>query len=238
MNQWHILAPSKKLIFVHIIYRILNARQFFMLIRIPSLTATAIPLLTGGAIAFRVGKFDIFLWADMFIVALFMQIATNVFNEHGDYIHGIDKFVSHGFSGVIVKGEASAREVLKIAMVFYLAAAILAIPLVVKRGSLVLVLGLLAASVGFLYSEGPLPLSNTPLGEVLVGLTMGLIEVIATELVASGKITASGYFISIPISLLVSAILIANNIRDIQKDKQVNRKTLHFTCTKMDGNMG
>jgi 1,4-dihydroxy-2-naphthoate octaprenyltransferase len=197
-----------------------------MLIRVPSLTATAIPLLAGGAIAFRTGKFYALLWADMFIIALFMQIATNVFNEHGDYVHGIDRFVSHGFSGVIVKGEASAREVLEIALSFYVAAAILAIPLLIKGGSLVLVLGLLAASVGFLYSEGPLPLSNTPLGEVFVGLTMGLIEVIATEFVSSGKITASAYFISVSISLLVSAILIANNIRDIQKDRQVKRKTL------------
>ena len=204
----------------------LNARQFIMLIRIPSLTATAIPLLAGGAIAFKVGKFDAVLWIDMLIVALFLQIATNVFNEHGDYVHGIDRFVSHGFSGVIVKGEASTREVFKIALAFYLAAAILAIPLVVTRGPLVLMLGFIAAAVGFLYSEGPLPLSNTPLGEVLVGITMGLIEVIATEFVSSGKITISAYFISVPISMLVSAILIANNIRDIEKDKQVNRKTL------------
>lgn len=206
--------------------KVLKARQLIMLIRIPSLTAIAIPLLAGGAIAFRAGKFDINLWADMFIAALFMQMATNVFNEHGDYVHGIDRFVSHGFSGVIVKGETSASEVFKIALAFYLAAAILAIPLVINRGSLVLLLGLLAASVGVLYSEGPLPLSNTPLGEVLVGLTMGLIEVIATEFVSSGKITTSAYFISVPISLLVSAILIANNIRDIEKDRQVNRKTL------------
>ncbi len=46
----------------------------------------------------------------MFIVVLFMQITTNVINDHGDYVHVIDRFVSHGFARLIVKGEATTRE--------------------------------------------------------------------------------------------------------------------------------
>ncbi len=197
-----------------------------MLIRVPSFTATIIPMLAGGAIALRTGRFTTPLWVDLFVVALFMQIATNVFNEHGDYVHGIDRFASHGFAGVIVKGEASAAEVLNIALAFYAVAALLAIPLVIERGIIVLAFGLFSAAIGVLYSEGPLPLSNTPLGEMIVGFTMGFVEVIATEFVSCGKITLTGYLVSVPVSLLVSAMLIANNIRDIEKDRMSNRKTL------------
>ncbi|MEM3701126.1 MAG: UbiA family prenyltransferase [Conexivisphaerales archaeon] len=204
----------------------MNFRQFIALIRVPSLTATVVPLLTGGIIATRSGTFDIVFWLIMFVVALFMQIAANAFNEHGDFINGIDKLASHGFAGIIVRGEVSANNVLAIGIAFYIAAALLAVPLVLARGIYVLVMGLIAAIVGVLYSEGPLPLSRTPFGEIFVGITMGLIEIIATEFISSGKIIFSAYLISVPISLLVADILVANNLRDINKDSQAGRKTL------------
>ncbi|MEM3226817.1 MAG: prenyltransferase [Thermoplasmata archaeon] len=204
----------------------MNLKQFILLIRIPSFSATIVPLIIGAALSLQSGSFNVFLWLDLFIAALFMQIATNVFNEHGDYVNNTDRFASHGFAGVIVKGEATAKEVLFIAVLFYILSAILAIPLILIRGMLVLFLGIVAAAIGIIYSEGPYPISKTPFGEILVGITMGLVEIIAVELVSSGKITFSAYIFSVPVSLLVANILIGNNIRDIVKDKEVGRKTL------------
>ncbi len=204
----------------------MNLKQFILLIRVPSFSATLVPLILGAAISLRSGSFNIFLWLDLFAAALFMQIATNIFNEHGDFVNNTDKFASHGFAGVIVKGEATADEVLFMALMFYILAAILAIPLIVIRGILVLFLGIIAATIGIIYSEGSYPISRTPFGEILVGITMGLVEIIAAELVSSGKITFSAYVLSVPISLLVANILIGNNIRDFVKDKEAGRKTL------------
>ncbi|MEM3656784.1 MAG: UbiA family prenyltransferase, partial [Thermoprotei archaeon] len=170
--------------------------------------------------------FELALWVNMLVVALFMQIGANVFNEHGDYIHGVDRVASHGFAGLIVSGEATPSEVLWVGIAFYALAAVLAVPLVIVRGIVVLVLGVFAATVGVTYSEGPLPLSRTPFGEIVVGLTMGLIEVLATELVSCGGTSWSGYLVSVPVSLLVSTILLANNIRDAQKDRLAGRRTL------------
>ncbi len=204
----------------------MNFKQFISLIRVPSLSATLIPLILGAAISLQSENFNVFLWLDLFAVALFMQIATNIFNEHGDYANNIDKFTSHGFAGIIVKGDATADEVLFLALMFYVFAAILAIPLIVIRGILVLFLGIISATIGIIYSEGPYPLSRTPFGEVVVAITMGLVEIIAAELVSSGKITFSVYFVSVPISLLVANILTGNNIRDFVKDKEAGRKTL------------
>jgi len=204
----------------------MNLKQFMLLIRVPSFSATVVPLVLGAALSLQSGSFNVFLWIDLFIAALFMQIATNVFNEHGDYVNNTDRYVSHGFSGIIVKGEATAKEVLVIALFFYFAAAVLAVPLVLIRGFFVLFLGIIAATIGAIYSEGSFPISRTPFGEILVGITMGLIEIVATELVSSGKITFSAYIVSVPVSLLVANILIGNNIRDIVKDKEAGRKTL------------
>ncbi|MEM3313730.1 MAG: UbiA family prenyltransferase, partial [Thermoplasmatales archaeon] len=204
----------------------LNVRQFIALIRIPSLTATIVPLLVGGIIARRAGSFSLLFWILMFVASLSMQIGVNVFNEHGDFIKGIDRTVSHGFAGVIVSGQATASEILFIAILFYIISAIIAIPLVLYRGALILIMGLAASIVGVLYSEGPLPLSATPFGEIFVGLVMGLMEIIATEFVSCGRITYLAYLTSVPISILVASILVANNIRDIDKDREAGRKTL------------
>ncbi|MGC8568379.1 MAG: UbiA family prenyltransferase [Nitrososphaeria archaeon] len=204
----------------------MNLKQFISLIRVQSLSATAAPLLVGGAIAFKMGTFSPFLWGDMFVVALLMQLATNVFNEHGDYVHGVDRYPSHGFAGLIVKGEASPNEILFIAVIFDVVAALLAIPIVMMRGMLVLLLGIFAFLVGVLYSEGPVPISRTPFGELIVGFTMGFIETVATVLVSAGRVSVPAYLLSIPLSLLVASILTAANIRDIDKDREVGRKTL------------
>ncbi|MGC8497037.1 MAG: prenyltransferase [Thermoplasmata archaeon] len=204
----------------------MNLKQFVLLIRVHSFSATIVPLVIGAALSLQAGSFDAVLWADLFVAALFMQIATNVFNEHGDYVNNTDRFVSHGFAGVIVKGEATANQVLFIALTFYILAAILAVPLILIRGILILILGIIAATIGIVYSEGPYPISRTPLAEMSVGITMGLIEIIAAELVSSGELTFSAYVLSVPVSLLVANILIGNNIRDIVKDKGAGRRTL------------
>ena len=76
----------------------MNIRQFIELIRVPSLSATAIPLLLGLTISYKLGSVNAAMWIDLFVVALLMQIATNMANEHGDYIHGVDKHASYGFA--------------------------------------------------------------------------------------------------------------------------------------------
>ncbi len=204
----------------------MNIRQFLELIRVPSLAATVVPLLAGASLAIETGHFNTILWSVMFVAALFLQIGTNVFNEHGDFVNNTDRKASHGFAGIIVKGEATPGEVLAIAVVFYAMAGILAIPLILYRGFIILILGLIAAIVGIIYSEGPYPISMTPLGEVMVGLTMGLIEVSGSEIAACGHLTNGVYLISVPISLLVANVLNGNNIRDIIKDREAGRKTI------------
>jgi hypothetical protein len=100
----------------------LKPGQFFRLIRVPTLAATAVPMMVGGALALDDGLFSPLSWLDILLVGLLMQIATNALNEYGDYRHAVDTVPSAGFAGIIVSGEVRASEVL------YTAAACYALP--------------------------------------------------------------------------------------------------------------
>jgi 1,4-dihydroxy-2-naphthoate octaprenyltransferase len=209
--------------------------QFVRLARVPTLAATAVPLMVGGALGLSNGKFDPLGWLDIFIVASLMQVATNALNEYGDYRHAVDTVPSPGFAGLIVSGEVSAGEVLLAAAACYAVAFLLGMTLVLVRGILMLLLGVTAILVGIFYSEGPVPISSTPFGEVLVGLVMGPIEVVSANLAASGEISNLALVFSIPVSLMVAAILLTNNLRDIDKDSEHGRLTLAILIGKKYG---
>jgi 1,4-dihydroxy-2-naphthoate polyprenyltransferase len=204
----------------------MNAGQILRLARVPTLAATAVPIFVGGALGVSQGRFSVLLWLDIFLCALLMQIGTNVLNEYGDYRNAVDTQPSPGIAGVIVSGEMAAKEVFKIAVAVYSFALILGLILVSFRGIEMLFLGGAAALAGILYSAGPLPVSSTPFGETLVGLVMGPVEVISATLAASGRTSNLDFVFSIPVSLMVAAILLTNNLRDFEKDRGHGRRTL------------
>jgi 1,4-dihydroxy-2-naphthoate polyprenyltransferase len=212
--------------------------QFIRLIRIPTLAATAVPLIVGGALGYSDGgKFASLLWLDILVVAVLMQIATNAMNEYGDYRRKIDTVPSAGFAGLIVTGETTAKEVLLTSMTCYIIALVLGIILVVFRGLPLLLLGIVAILSGILYSEGPLPVSSTPFGELLVALLMGPIEVVSANIAASGQISNLSFIFSIPVSLMVAAILLTNNLRDVDKDQSHGRRTFAVIVGKKLGSL-
>jgi 1,4-dihydroxy-2-naphthoate polyprenyltransferase len=183
-------------------------------------------VLVGGALALQGGGFSALSWLDILVVASLMQVATNALNEYGDYVHAVDTAPSPGIAGVIVSGELKPREVLSVAVGCYALAFFLGLLLVLERGPALLVLGLAAILAGVAYSEGPLPISSTPFGEVLVGAIMGPIEVVSTDLAASGAVSGLAVLFSVPVALMVTSILLTNNLRDVDKDREHGRKTL------------
>lgn len=204
----------------------MKVSQFLALARIPTLAATAVPIMVGGALGYSAGEFDSLAWLDIFVVALLMQVATNAINEYGDFGRSVDKAPGPGFAGIIVSKQVSAREVLVAASTCYGVAFVLGLALVWVRGPIMLLLGAAAILVGILYSEGPLPISSTPFGELMVGLVMGVVEVVAADLAAAGAISGLALTYSVPVNLTVMAILVANNVRDISKDRESGRRTL------------
>lgn len=81
-------------------------------------------------------------------------------------------------------------------------------------------------AAGYFYTGGPLPIAYTPFGEIVAGFFMGVLIILISFYIQTGLITLMSVLISIPISILVGAILLSNNIRDLDGDKRSGRKTL------------
>jgi 1,4-dihydroxy-2-naphthoate octaprenyltransferase len=88
-----------------------------------------------------------------------------------------------------------------------------------------------------LYSEGPLPVSSTPFGEILVGVVMGPIEVVSACLAASGASPPLAIAYSVPVGLMVTSILLANNLRDVDKDREHGRRTIAVLVGRRRGSI-
>ncbi|AUW94192.1 MAG: 1,4-dihydroxy-2-naphthoate octaprenyltransferase [Sulfobacillus thermotolerans] len=204
----------------------MNFKQFLRVSRPPTLLATIVPLLIGGAMGWITHHFQWWAWLDMVVIAFSMQIGVNMLNEYFDYRRGLDDHESLGIGGIIVTGEVKPRTVWHAGLLTYALALILGLILVYYRGPLLLVMGLLGIIAGFLYTSGPYPISSTPFGELLVALIMGPIEVLATQFASAGVITPVAELISWPVGISVATILIANNLRDLEKDRRHGRHTL------------
>jgi 1,4-dihydroxy-2-naphthoate octaprenyltransferase len=201
--------------------------EWFRLARPFSLTASAVPVLFGTALAFKGGAFAWGPFLAMLFSSLLIQAATNMFNEFYDERRGLDLAGTVGIAGTIVQGRMHARAVLLGALVCYTIALFLGIYLIVVGGWPILVLGCLSALGGYLYSAGPRPIAYTPAGEVAVFLFMGvLIVVIAYAVQDPGSFPLRVPLAALPIGGPVAAILLANNVRDMGSDSRGGRRTL------------
>jgi 1,4-dihydroxy-2-naphthoate polyprenyltransferase len=200
--------------------------EWFRLARPFSLTAAAVPVLFGTALAFKDGSFSAGPLFAMLFGSLLIQAATNMFNEFYDAQRGLDVAGTVGIAGSIVSGRVTARRVLVGALFCYTVALFLGIYLIVVGGWPILVLGCLSALGGYLYSAGPRPIAYTPASEAVVFVFMGILIVVIAYAVQTRDFPAYVPLAALPIGGLVAAILLANNIRDLISDRRGGRRTL------------
>ena len=201
-------------------------KEWFLLARPFSLTAAAVPVLFGTALAF---KSDAFAWGPflaMLFGSLLVQAATNMFNEFYDEQRGLDVEGAVGIAGSIVGGRVSSRSVLVGALLCYTVALFLGIYLISVGGWPILVLGGLSALGGYLYSAGPRPIAYTPASEAAVFVFMGVLIVVIAYAVQAGSFPLYVPLAALPIGGPVAAILLANNLRDMRSDRRGGRQTL------------
>src|ERR671916_2947706 len=200
--------------------------EWFRLARPFSLTAAAVPVFFGTALAFKDGSFALGPFFAMLFGSLLIQAATNMFNEFYDAQRGLDVAGTVGIAGSIVNGRVSARRVLGGALSCYTLALLLGIYLIAVGGWPILVLGCLSALGGYLYSAGPRPIAYTPASEAVVFVFMGVLIVAIAYAVQARSFPAYVPLAALPIGGLVAAILLANNIRDLVSDRRGGRRTL------------
>jgi 1,4-dihydroxy-2-naphthoate polyprenyltransferase len=200
--------------------------EWFRLARPFSLTAAAVPVFFGTALAFKDGSFTPGPFLAMLFGSLLIQAATNMFNEFYDARRGLDVTGTVGIAGSIVSGRMTAGRVLAGALSCYTLALFLGIYLIAVGGWPVLVLGCLSALGGYLYSAGPRPIAYTPASEAAVFVFMGVLIVVIAYAVQARSFPAYVAFAALPIGGPVAAILLANNIRDQISDRRGGRRTL------------
>lgn len=191
-----------------------------------TLTAAVMPVLIGTSVAFAEGSFDLLLFAAMMVASVLIQAAVNLFNEYFDFKRGLDSVESVGIGGAIVRRELREKTVLATAVMFFSVSILIGAYICVRTSWWIAAIGAVSMAVGYIYSAGRFPLAYTPLGEVASGIFMGPVIVLISYFIQSGRITVPAVLISIPISILVATILLANNIRDAEGDSKKGRWTL------------
>ena len=201
-------------------------KEFFMCTRPHSYPASIAPVLFGAtyALGYEI-KFSILKFILFLLACLLIQAATNLFNEYYDYKHGLDKIDSEGISGSIVKGNLSSREVMVGALVLYALAFVLGLILTFITSFYVLLVGLVCMLAGYFYTGGKYPIAYSPFGEVVSGFFMGTIIITLSFYFQTGYVNADIIVVSVPLFIMIGAILLANNIRDLDNDKESGRRT-------------
>lgn len=203
-----------------------SAKLMWKMTRPHTLTATFAPVILGTVIAMYESKIDWLLFIAMMVACIALQIATNLFNEYYDFKRGLDTADSTGIGGGIVRHGLKPQNVLTVAILLYVLAAFIGIYICMNSSWWLVVIGLFGMAIGYLYTGGPYPIAYTPFGELFSGLLMGTGFVLIAFFIQTNTITLQSLLISIPIGILVGAINMSNNIRDIEEDIKGGRKTL------------
>ncbi|MFN8594004.1 MAG: 1,4-dihydroxy-2-naphthoate polyprenyltransferase [Thermomicrobiales bacterium] len=191
-----------------------------------TLPAAVSPVIVGCAVAVNEGSFPVLPAIAAFLVAILLQIGANLANDVADFHRGADTHQRLGPVRVTQSGLLSPRQV-TFATALVLALAVVPGLYLVWRGGLVLAaLGVLAVVAAVAYTAGPKPYGYIGLGELFVFLFFGPVAVIGTAFVMTGAATPLSIAASVPIGSLITAILVVNNLRDIDTDRAAGKRTL------------
>ncbi|HLR52410.1 MAG TPA: 1,4-dihydroxy-2-naphthoate polyprenyltransferase [Candidatus Avamphibacillus sp.] len=199
---------------------------WWRLLRPHTLTASFIPVFVGTMFAYIEDIIHLGLFLAMLVASILIQAATNMFNEYYDYVRGLDKEDSVGIGGTIVRDNIAPKTVLNLAFIFFGIAILLGIYICLESSWWIAVIGSAGMLIGYLYTGGPLPIAYTPFGELFSGFIMGTVIIGISYYIQTLELTADVILISIPIAIFIATIMLSNNIRDLDNDKEGGRKTI------------
>ncbi|RFA23645.1 1,4-dihydroxy-2-naphthoate polyprenyltransferase [Subtercola boreus] len=186
-----------------------------------ALGAGAASLIVGGP-----GSLDWGLVLLSLAVALFLQIGVNYSNDYSDGVRGTDEF-RVGPPRLTGSGVANPKRVLAVALAFFGLGALAGIAIVILTGHYwLLIPGALAIAAAYFYTGGKRPYGYYGLGEVFVFLFFGVVATVGTTYIASGSFNFESVWASVAAGLIACAVLMVNNIRDIEQDRVAKKRTL------------
>ncbi|MCB2200428.1 1,4-dihydroxy-2-naphthoate octaprenyltransferase [bacterium] len=184
-----------------------------------SFTASATPVLLGTALAFyQTGSVDVLMLVAALFGGMILHAGTNLISDYYDYKKGVDREDTFGGSRILVEKVMEPRDVLNGGLFAFAIATLIGIFLVINHGWPIVMFGLAGIAGGYFYTAGPIGYKYRAIGEFLVFALMGPLMVWGAHFVQIGALELLPLLISLPIGVLVAAILFANNLRDIEDD--------------------
>jgi len=203
-----------------------TGRIWLMAARPRTLPAAVAPVLVGTSLALGDGTFDPFAFLAALLGALFIQVGTNLSNDYSDARRGADTEDRLGPVRVTAGGLVPPRQVLYATYITFGLAVLCGIYLIVVAGWVLLAVGAASILAGVLYTGGPKPYGYEGLGELFVFLFFGVVAVTGSYYVQVQQLPWEAFVEAVPVGLLASAILVVNNVRDLDTDRRAGKRTL------------
>jgi 1,4-dihydroxy-2-naphthoate octaprenyltransferase len=201
-------------------------QKWWLAARPKTLPAAISPVLVGSGVAFSTGHFRLAPALVALFASIMIQIGTNLVNDVVDFLHGADNTDRLGPMRVTQAGLLTPRQVWTGAFISFGLATLAGIYLVILGGIPILLVGVVCIFLGIIYSAGPFPLTKNGLGDIFAFLAFGLTGVCGTAYVIAGFLPPSAWTCGVGVGALVTAILIVNNIRDIETDRRAGRRNI------------
>lgn len=199
---------------------------WWLAIRPKTLPAAASGVIMGSALAWADGSFQILPALAALFVALLLQIGSNVANDVYDFERGADTSARQGPLRVTQAGLLTPAQVKHGMWVIFLFAAVFGLYLAYLRGWIIILIGLAAIISAIAYTGGPFPLGYYGLGDLFVFIFFGIVAVAGTYFVQVGSVNTAAWGMSVPVGLIITAILVVNNLRDLENDRKAGKYTM------------
>ncbi len=191
-----------------------------------TLPAAVAPVLVGTSLAWVEGPLDWLAFAAALLGALFIQVGTNLSNDYSDARRGADTEERLGPVRVTAGGLVPPRQVLIATYASFGLAILFGVYLIYVAGPVLLLIGAASILAGVLYTGGPRPYGYEGFGELFVFTFFGLVAVTGSYYVQRVSLEWEAVALAVPVGLLASAILVVNNVRDLDTDRQAGKRTL------------
>jgi 1,4-dihydroxy-2-naphthoate octaprenyltransferase len=211
---------------VSVVERPSAARIWLMAARPRTLPAAVAPVLVGTALAATEETFHVLRFLAALTGALFIQVGTNLSNDYSDARRGADTEDRLGPVRVTAGGLVPPRQVLLATYAAFGVAVLAGVYLIATAGWELLLVGAASILAGVLYTGGPRPYGYEGLGEVFVFLFFGVVAVAGSYFAQTEALEWEALVLAVPVGLLASAILVVNNVRDLETDRRAGKRTL------------
>ena len=204
-----------------------SLKSWIQAFRPKTLTAALVPIVVATAwVFFETRKIEWWIPTLALFASVFIQIGTNLINDAVDFKKGADTDERIGPLRVTHKGVFTSGQVWLMGSLFFFAALLCGLPLVIKGGFPILAIGLVSICMGYSYTAGPFPLAYLGLGDLFVILFFGLVAVGGLVFLMTGVWPLAAVVLGLQIGLLATVLIAINNLRDVFGDMKVGKKTL------------